>query len=149
MADGNRLSALVVTPEAIRRDPAWAEGGRHARKLLSITPPFPSECIAQDMGWEPGTDGTKTPIVLTEDFECAIFESGAKEDRHVHKLATEVYYVIEGILTLEINDERREYRPGTLVFVFPGTVHEVICQGYYRVVLFCSHCGGPADKQVM
>ena len=42
---------------------------------------------------------------------------------HWHKVTTEIFYVLEGTLTLKVNDATQALRPGGYAYVPPGTVH--------------------------
>ena len=42
---------------------------------------------------------------------------------HVHETLHDMFYVLEGTLTMRLGDEEREARPGTFVCVPPGIVH--------------------------
>ncbi|MCA9942093.1 MAG: cupin domain-containing protein [Anaerolineales bacterium] len=42
---------------------------------------------------------------------------------HVHKVTTEIFYVLEGCLTVETNGQATELGVGGLAFVPPGTAH--------------------------
>ena len=42
---------------------------------------------------------------------------------HVHKVTTEIFYVLEGCLTIETNGQVAELGVGGLAFVPPGTAH--------------------------
>jgi len=45
---------------------------------------------------------------------------------HYHKRLTETYYVIEGEGEIELNGCRKAIKPGTLIYISPGTVHRAI-----------------------
>ncbi|MCU0501949.1 MAG: cupin domain-containing protein [Anaerolineae bacterium] len=42
---------------------------------------------------------------------------------HWHKVTTEIFYVLEGVLTLRVGDETIQAGPGSYAYVPPGTVH--------------------------
>jgi mannose-6-phosphate isomerase-like protein (cupin superfamily) len=42
---------------------------------------------------------------------------------HYHKVMTEIFYVLEGALTLRVGDQTLEVGPGGYAYVPPGTVH--------------------------
>ncbi len=45
--------------------------------------------------------------------------------KHYHKHCTEVYYILEGVGVLELNDEEVEVGPGMMVRIDPGTRHRL------------------------
>jgi quercetin dioxygenase-like cupin family protein len=42
---------------------------------------------------------------------------------HTHERLTDMFYVLEGVLTLQVEDQAVEAGPGSFVCVPPGTVH--------------------------
>ncbi len=42
---------------------------------------------------------------------------------HWHKVTTEIFYVLEGSMTLHVGDETQEVGPGGFAYVPPGVVH--------------------------
>lgn len=52
---------------------------------------------------------------------------------HFHKIATELYYVLEGEGKIMLDGEEREVRAGTMVHIPPGVVHGAI--GKMRVLV--------------
>ena len=52
---------------------------------------------------------------------------------HYHKIATELYYVLEGEGKVVLDGEERDVRPGTMVHIPPGVVHGAV--GQMRVLV--------------
>jgi quercetin dioxygenase-like cupin family protein len=52
---------------------------------------------------------------------------------HVHRQLHDMFYVLEGTLTLRLGDETHEAPPGTFACVPPGTVHTFANQSDQRV----------------
>ena len=52
---------------------------------------------------------------------------------HFHKVATEVYYVLEGGGTVTLNGVNHEVRKGSVVHIPPGVVHGA--KGMMRVLV--------------
>jgi mannose-6-phosphate isomerase-like protein (cupin superfamily) len=71
-----------------------------------------------------------------------------KEDSeaHYHERQTEVYYVLEGEGSIELDDERLPLRPGTSVLIKPGCRHRAV--GKLRVLNFVVPAFDPADEHV-
>lgn len=61
----------------------------------------------------------------------AVDIDGAKP--HYHKLATELYYVLDGEGFVILDGEEREVRTGTMVHIPPGVVHSAV--GQMRVLV--------------
>jgi mannose-6-phosphate isomerase-like protein (cupin superfamily) len=61
----------------------------------------------------------------------AVDIDGAKE--HYHKIATELYYVLDGEGTILLDGEERPIRKGSLVHIPPGVVHGA--RGRMRVLV--------------
>jgi mannose-6-phosphate isomerase-like protein (cupin superfamily) len=62
------------------------------------------------------------------DSACAVFESTVTpyftgHQPHVHRLTTEVFYIIQGSLAFTLGDETVIARQGSVVHVAPGVVH--------------------------
>ena len=142
-----RLPALIVPLEAVKNDGALREGGRGARKIV-VTARIPAtEIEACDVMWTPPADSGPCTVQLMKDTEVAYFTQAAPQDRHFHKLATEMYMVIEGEMVIEVEGGLYRLLPGDMMIVNPCTVHEVRREGagfLCRVVT--ANCGGAADK---
>jgi mannose-6-phosphate isomerase-like protein (cupin superfamily) len=69
-----------------------------------------------------------------------------KEDSevHYHERQTEVYYVLEGEGSIELDGERLPLRPGTSVLIKPGCRHRAV--GKLRVLNFVVPAFDPADE---
>lgn len=138
--------ALLVRSAALTRDPALQAGGRGARKLL-VTELYPDkEHAAADPVWQPPTQGESCPVLATEDTELAVFNQDTPQDRHCHRRGTEIYWVIEGEMRIEVEGHEYQLVPGDLIVVNPGAVHEVLRAGHFLSGVLTANCGGVADK---
>lgn len=54
---------------------------------------------------------------------------------HYHKKTTEIYYILEGEGTIELNGEDVAVRPGSAVMIKPGTFHRG--KGRMRLLVIC------------
>ena len=143
-----RPPALLVRSAALARDPALQPGGRGARKLL-VTELYPDrEHESADPVWRPPTDGESCPVLATEDTELAIFNQDTPQDRHCHRRGTEVYWVIEGEMRIEVEGLEYQLGPGDLIVVKPGAVHEVLRGANFLCGVLTANCGGTEDKFV-
>lgn len=72
--------------------------------------------------------GYRQRLVGAEDATPASVTYLAVSDaeRHVHQIATEFYYVIEGEGALDLGGEMVPLAPGTLVMIPPGVAHRAV-----------------------
>lgn len=144
-----RLPALFVRLDEVRKDPVLQAGRRGARKLL-VTKLYESkEKEACDTVWSPPQGPDKCSVQLMPDSEIAVFTHLASQDRHYHKKGTEIYMVLEGEMTIEVEGVNYPLSAGDMIIVNPEAKHEVKPQGkkfLCRVVTV--NCGGASDKYV-
>lgn len=77
------------------------------------------------------------PLTVADTPVCNLHVTFIKDSvRHYHRLCTEVYLVLEGAGTLELNDDRVEVGPGTVVYIEPGTRHRLVSSEGVRTVVF-------------
>ena len=139
--------AMIVTLKEAKSDPALLPGGRGARKLV-VTEIYPDkEKTADVILWKPPGEFDKSPVRIMKDTEVAIFTHHASQDRHYHKLGTEIYMVLEGRMTIEVEGTDYSLTAGDMIVVNPCAAHQVrpedsefIC----RVIT--TNCGGASDK---
>jgi mannose-6-phosphate isomerase-like protein (cupin superfamily) len=69
--------------------------------------------------------GYRQRLVSAEDAAPAsiTYLAVSEAERHLHRAATEFYYVIEGEGALELDGEQVALAPGTLVMISPGVAH--------------------------
>ena len=135
------LKALLIKLSSVKKDVALGEGQRGDRKIL-VTKLFEKkEQKATKIEWEPPTtSSSKCPVLLMKDTEVDVFTQNAKQDRHHHKQATEIYDVIEGCMTIEVEGRDYSLGPGDMIVVNPESWHEVKPCGtdfLCRVVVVC------------
>ncbi len=140
-------ASLLITLEALRNDPDLKVASRGARKIL-VTDVYENiEYECETDVWTPPVEDEKCPVQLMDDTEVAVFNQHASQDRHCHKLGTEMYMVLEGIMTIEVEGEMYVLKQGDMIVVNPGAFHEVKPEGtefLCRVVT--TNCGGKKDK---
>lgn len=120
-----RPAALVVTLDAVKKDAAFNPEGRGARKLLVTELYSDAEQEASEVLWSPPARGELCPVRVTADTELAVFTERASQDRHYHREATEIYMVVEGEMTIEVEGREHSLHAGDMIVVNPGAVHEV------------------------
>lgn len=101
-------------------------------------------------------------ILPIDSQEGKIFELSTKEDsesinmaiaeiqqdiRHHHSNATELYFVIEGKGTMEIDHDTIELYPGSFVMLKPGAVHKATKKSgeKLKIVVASSPAWNPKD----
>ena len=72
--------------------------------------------------------GYRQRLITAEDFEGAnvTFLNVYEAKTHYHKRTTEFYYVLSGKGQIELDGERVDVDPGTLIMIRPGTRHRAI-----------------------
>ena len=85
---------------------------------------------------ERSTCGWRHLLISRQDANVAAWAhavdiDGAKE--HYHKVATELYYVLEGEGTVVLDGVEHEVRKGSIVHISPGVVHGA--KGRMRVLV--------------
>jgi mannose-6-phosphate isomerase-like protein (cupin superfamily) len=142
-----RIPALFVSRKALKRDPALGPRGRGDRKIL-VTSVFPdAERQAEATEWDPPAGPEKCPVQLMNDAEVAAFNHTARQDRHLHKLGTEIYIVTEGEMLIEVEGVDYLLGPGDMIVVNPGAAHQVKPgRGEFLCTVVSINCGGAADK---
>jgi mannose-6-phosphate isomerase-like protein (cupin superfamily) len=143
------LPALLIRLDAVRNDPALQPGRRGARKLLVTELYEAKEKEACELVWSPPRGSDKCPVQLMPDTEIAVFTHHASQDRHCHRQGTEIYAVIEGEMTIEVEGVSYPLSAGDMIVVNPEARHQVRPQGQAflcRVVTV--NCGGASDKYV-
>lgn len=63
-----------------------------------------------------------------------------------HRESTEVYFVLEGQGQMELNGDVVEVRPGTVVYIEPGTRHRLWSAAGVRTVVFGVPALRPEDE---
>lgn len=96
--------ALLLCADKVKSDPAFAVGGRGARKVV-VTQLFePKETPATEVVWDPAAQA-KCPVHVAKSFEFAIFTEKTPQDKHFHRQGTEIYTVLQGKMVIEVRTE--------------------------------------------
>ncbi len=141
--------ALFVKLESVKQDPALIPGKRGARKIL-VTELYPKgESKVFTTVWKPPVGAEKCAVQRTKNIEVAFFTQSASQDRHFHKIATEIYMVLEGEMKIEV--EGKDYRllAGDMIVVNPRAVHKVKPEGTnFLCRVITANCAGSSDKYI-
>lgn len=139
--------SLFVSMAQIKKDPALQPDARGARKLAVTQVYDRVETPATELCWKPSDTGSSCPVLQLPATEMAVFNQNADQQRHYHKQATEIYVVVKGRMTIEIDGTTQQMQTGDAVIIGPGVVHAIKNQGLkFTSYVIGSNCGGPADK---
>jgi mannose-6-phosphate isomerase-like protein (cupin superfamily) len=92
--------------------------------------------------------GMSTRILTSADGPLANFHVTFITDsvKHYHKECTEVYYILEGTGTLELNGDVIAVEPGTLVVIEPYTAHRLSSEAGVRTIVLGMPAWNPDDE---
>jgi mannose-6-phosphate isomerase-like protein (cupin superfamily) len=70
----------------------------------------------------------------------ALVEPGQVTEAHLHRTSQEVYYVLEGTGTMQMDGEAFGVGSGDAILIKPGTVHDIVNTGggVLRILCVCS-----------
>ena len=68
-------------------------------------------------------DRTNAPVENQSLAEARV-PAGGRTERHFHKLAEELYFILEGAGEVELDSERRMVDPGDAIPIPPGAPHK-------------------------
>lgn len=139
------IPAMLFRNEQVRSDPALASRG--ARKLV-VTQLYPaSERLADEVVWRaPASPHQPCAVYVMPDTEIAVFNQHAQQTRHCHRVGTEIYMVIDGDMSIEVEGDIYRLSAGDMLIVSPGAYHQVQRDGQFLCRVITVNCGGAADK---
>ena len=68
----------------------------------------------------------------------ATLPAGASTQRHFHRLSEEIYFLLEGNASMEIDGEFREVGPGDAILIPPGAWHRITARSDVRFLCCCA-----------
>lgn len=86
-------------------------------------------------------DRSNAPVANQSLAEATI-EAGTATTRHHHRVSEELYYLLEGSGTMEVDGATRTVGPGDAILIPPGAWHQVTADAGVRIVLLCC-CSPP------
>lgn len=86
-------------------------------------------------------DRSNAPVANHSLAEATI-EAGTATTRHHHRISEEIYYLVEGSGTMELDGERRAVSAGDAILIPPGAWHQISADAGTRIRLLCS-CSPP------
>lgn len=82
-------------------------------------------------------DRTNAPVVNQSLAEATVPTGGATQ-RHYHRAAEELYFILEGRGEMEIDDSRREVGPGDAILIPAGAWHTIAAREPLRFLCCCA-----------
>ena len=80
--------------------------------------------------------------VRNQSLAEAALEPGQSTVRHHHKVTEEIYYLVEGHGTMEVDGEVREVAAGDAILIPPGAWHQITASPDGPLRLLCA-CAPP------
>jgi quercetin dioxygenase-like cupin family protein len=96
--------------------------------------------------WEAVTSDNRFPVQVTDSLELAVFDERAKQDRHIHKLGTAIYTVLDGYMRIEVDGIGYVLAAGDTIVVNPWAAHRVKPDSPFIAQVITANCGGSADR---
>ncbi len=88
-------------------------------------------------------DRTNAPVQFQSLAEASLPPGGATQ-RHYHKISEELYFLLEGTGTMEIDGETRPAVPGDAILIPPGAWHQITATSEIALRFLCC-CAPPYD----
>ena len=82
--------------------------------------------------------GIPTAPVANQSLAEATLRPGQATQRHFHRVAEEIYYLIEGGGRMEVDGVERDVHVGDAILIPPGAWHQLHNPGPGRLRLLCS-----------
>jgi len=123
-------------------------------RKIGVNNIFPNkEKYAIDTEWGPSASPEeKTPVIETGQggVEISTFNHLAGQGCHKHLLGTEIYVVLEGEMSIRLNETHEvKLCAGDEIVVLPNTVHEVLVSDQpFLTRVHSLNCYGEQDKYV-
>jgi len=82
-------------------------------------------------------DATNAPVEKQSLAEASLSEGGATQ-RHYHQLSEEIYFILEGSGSMEIDGEQQEVGPGDAILIPATCWHQITAKTAMRFLCCCS-----------
>jgi len=131
-AEKNRLSYLLVNKANVATDRRLKDNNNTGRRIIARELKGLSVATPSTL-WLPPTKNAPSWVIPTGEggFEMSTCNELTAQDRHFHKMAIEIYSVLEGRMIIMVNDRRLSLEVGDEVVIFPRTIHEVLQEGEF------------------
>ena len=124
------------------------EEGNNGRRVvaLKIMPDF--SLPLRSRRWQPPLEDEKSWIYESGDkrFEISTFNQLTGQDRHYHKDATEIYTVLDGQMSIWVENDIIALDQGDEIIIFPYTWHQVLGSDKFLARVHTINCHGESDK---
>jgi len=90
-------------------------------------------------------DRSNAPVVNQSLAEASL-PAGAATERHYHRSSEELYYILEGEGSMELDGEERDVGPGDAILIPPGQWHQITASGGVELRLLCC-CSPPYSHE--
>jgi quercetin dioxygenase-like cupin family protein len=138
---------LKIELDVLKSDPALSPGSRGGRKIMVSEVYEGVEREADSDVWPAPLPGQTCQVLRTSNAELTFFTEQAHQDRHYHTKGTEIYMVIMGALTIEVDGVDYYLSQGDTLVVQPDAVHQVKNNDHrYICRVITLNCGGEKDK---
>ena len=84
--------------------------------------------------------------VKNQSLAEATIPPGESTDKHSHPKSEEIYYILSGNGTMQIEDETHDVEPHDGIAILPGKRHKLTNTGKTPLVLLCS-CSPPYSHE--
>jgi mannose-6-phosphate isomerase-like protein (cupin superfamily) len=145
------LPAVLVRSceiEAARRNPKTYLGNCGDQKVV-ITYQYSGVESLSDVIWTALAPSGKRHYAVAAGVEFALFDERAKQSRHYHRRATEVYTVLEGAMSIEVAGVEHTLTVGESIIVNPWSAHEVKKTAHFLAQVVTANCSGLNDKHIV
>ncbi|MCP4612818.1 MAG: cupin domain-containing protein [Planctomycetes bacterium] len=145
----NEISHLIIRKSKAKDDFKLKTKNLNGRKVMvNCIRPDKSRHIEKPEWEPPKNEHEKSNILETGcgGIEIATCNQKTVQKRHFHKIATEIYSVLEGHLIIEVNGKIVELDCGDEIIILPETMHKVIPETDFMARVHTVNCHGTSDK---
>lgn len=140
---------LLIPMDSVREDPQLKDRVRGSRKIAVTEIYEGKEIPATETLWKAPEEGRPCPVLPTRNLEVGVFTQFARQSCHIHKIATEMYSVLDGEMEIESADKTYVMKAGDMIIVNPGTSHRVLnTKQPFLCRVITANCYGKSDKYV-
>jgi len=82
-------------------------------------------------------DASNAPVKLQSLAEASL-PAGKSTQRHYHRASEELYFLIEGCGTMEVDGESSPVGPGDAILIPPGARHQITADSPLRFLCCCA-----------
>lgn len=90
-------------------------------------------------------DCTNAPVENQSLAEASL-KPGGCTDRHYHKKSEEIYFILEGTGTMELDGKKRSVATGDAILIPPGEWHQITAEGTTDLRFLCC-CAPPYSHE--